>query len=233
MVDEQAGLRSNPPRELPLWTKLFSGFKVALDPKKLLLAAAGIFVMAFGWWVLSVIFYGFSGNMPEWADYVNNPTYAVGDTPQEKQTNAWLAFKEHRRRWNLSYAMFWPVPDDLNPKNSVDEKRIYYDEADAANTYEEYADILEAENRIKDQVSRLERKVRLTGGLASAKLQIVEGPEIDIKVPMDGKEAKEAKQIEQQANNGELKAGQLQIVDGKLLVNKVEVTVPKPEDLEK
>src|SRR5579871_1280402 len=46
-----------PPRERWQFINLFRTFRVALDPKKLLLAAAGIVVMAFGWWLLSVIFY--------------------------------------------------------------------------------------------------------------------------------------------------------------------------------
>ncbi len=40
------------------WTKIFSSFKVALDFKKLLLAACGILAMAAGWWLLAAIFYG-------------------------------------------------------------------------------------------------------------------------------------------------------------------------------
>src|ERR1700734_2501310 len=38
------------------WTELFRTFQVALDPKKLVLAAAGIFVMWVGWWLLAYIF---------------------------------------------------------------------------------------------------------------------------------------------------------------------------------
>lgn len=39
------------------WMNLFRCFQVALDPRKLLVAAAGILVMAFGWYVLSAMFY--------------------------------------------------------------------------------------------------------------------------------------------------------------------------------
>ena len=50
------------------WTQIFRGFSVARDPKKLLLAAAGIVVMAFGWWLLATIFYtqvaGLAGRLP-------------------------------------------------------------------------------------------------------------------------------------------------------------------------
>lgn len=45
------------PRDPWLFTHLFSTFRVAIDPRKLLLAAAGIVVMAAGWWLISVIFY--------------------------------------------------------------------------------------------------------------------------------------------------------------------------------
>ena len=45
-------------RTQPVWTELFRSFQVALDPRKLLLAAAGIFVTALGWYLLSTIFFG-------------------------------------------------------------------------------------------------------------------------------------------------------------------------------
>ena len=40
-----------------LWTEIFRSFQVAIDPRKLLVAAAGILAMAFGWWLLSAVFY--------------------------------------------------------------------------------------------------------------------------------------------------------------------------------
>jgi len=45
------------PREGWLFPHIFRTFRVALDPKKLVLAAAGIIVMALGWWLISVAFY--------------------------------------------------------------------------------------------------------------------------------------------------------------------------------
>src|SRR5215212_6125165 len=39
------------------WTELFRCFQVALDPRKLLVAGAGILAMAFGWYLLSAVFY--------------------------------------------------------------------------------------------------------------------------------------------------------------------------------
>ena len=38
------------------WTEIFRCFQIALDPRKLLVAALGILVMSFMWWLLSAIF---------------------------------------------------------------------------------------------------------------------------------------------------------------------------------
>lgn len=57
MADEKVELRDVNFRQLLPWTELFRGFQVALDPKKLLLAAAGIVFMAAGWWLFAFLFY--------------------------------------------------------------------------------------------------------------------------------------------------------------------------------
>ena len=46
------------------WLKIFTGFKLALDPKKLVLAGAGIFVMFLGWWVISWVFFNLNSTPP-------------------------------------------------------------------------------------------------------------------------------------------------------------------------
>ncbi len=56
MADGHVEAAGTPPRRPPLWTNLFRCFIVAVDPKKLAAAAAGLVVMAFGWWLLSVVF---------------------------------------------------------------------------------------------------------------------------------------------------------------------------------
>src|SRR3954451_10182059 len=57
MADDRFDSRPTPLRDSLPWTDLFRTFRVALDPKKLLLAAAGILAMALGWWVISLVFY--------------------------------------------------------------------------------------------------------------------------------------------------------------------------------
>ncbi|HEX3148699.1 MAG TPA: hypothetical protein VHR66_11480 [Gemmataceae bacterium] len=63
MAEERGGTNPAWKSQPASWTKLFGTFLVALDPFKLLVAAAGILVTALGWWLLSVIFYS-AWNVP-------------------------------------------------------------------------------------------------------------------------------------------------------------------------
>ena len=56
MVEERGAYPGGRPRTAS-WTKLFGTFLVALDPFKLLVAAAGILATAIGWWLISAVFY--------------------------------------------------------------------------------------------------------------------------------------------------------------------------------
>src|SRR5262245_54843613 len=60
-------------REGWLFPHIFRTFRVALDPKKLLLAAAGIVLMALGWWVISYVAYSMK----------SKPTLPAAPTRQE------------------------------------------------------------------------------------------------------------------------------------------------------
>ncbi len=83
-------------RQLLPWTELFRGFQVALDLNKLLLAAAGILVMAFGWWLLAVVFRnagGFDENVP--------PGWPTKYQAQADPKKGWEQFKRDRDEWNL------------------------------------------------------------------------------------------------------------------------------------
>jgi hypothetical protein len=57
MAEERAGTRDFDTRKNLSWTELLRTFLIALDPFKLVAAAAGIMIMAFGWWLLSVIYF--------------------------------------------------------------------------------------------------------------------------------------------------------------------------------
>jgi hypothetical protein len=113
------------------WTKIFTAFKVALDVKKLLLAAAGILTMAAAWWLLAVIFYNMR-SMPQWADYSAN---AKTDEAKEE---AWKEFKVARKRWNLLYELAGPPTTDPKEVKTVDA-------GDLASNWQQYEEIKKIE----------------------------------------------------------------------------------------
>lgn len=61
---------STPTRQRYLWTEIFRCFLIALDPRKLLIAAAGILAVSLGWYVLSSIFHRAAPN-PESTEYTS------------------------------------------------------------------------------------------------------------------------------------------------------------------
>ncbi|MBX9677398.1 MAG: hypothetical protein K2X38_01455 [Gemmataceae bacterium] len=76
------------------WTRLFSAFRIALDLKNLILAAAGILATAAGWYLLSVAFYT---NV--------RPTFNASETDVKKRQAAWKDAKIDRDRWNLLHRL--------------------------------------------------------------------------------------------------------------------------------
>lgn len=107
-------------QQLLPWTQLFRGFQVAFDPNKLLLAAAGILVMAFGWWLLAVIFrnIGTTEVPPDWP-----AKYRVQEDPRK----AWKEFKRDRDEWNL-----------MHETAGLGKSDAVVQVLDLANTQEEY-----------------------------------------------------------------------------------------------
>ncbi len=112
------------------WTLLFRGFQVALDWKKLLLAAGGILATAIVWYVLAVIFGG--DPRPVWpGDYEQRQSGKESSAEQDRR-RAWEEFKRHRTQWNLRY----------KAAGNPDLSQEYVDAGDIANTPEEYDRIL-------------------------------------------------------------------------------------------
>ncbi|MBX3401493.1 MAG: hypothetical protein KF873_22395 [Gemmataceae bacterium] len=113
MADGRDG-SSSTTRQRYLWTEIFRCFLVALDPRKLLVAAAGILAVSCGWYVLSAIFHRsapdekatsytdltylkaeFKGHkLPDGKDYADDDFLAEGkkkfdrDSAQWRQLNA-------------------------------------------------------------------------------------------------------------------------------------------------
>lgn len=99
MAEDQLGQRNDSSRRTP-WTKIFATFKVALDIKKLLLAAAGILVMALGWWLISEVFFLLGGTSPPQAS-----AYNLEQGSELERKERWESFRQARLRWNLRYQL--------------------------------------------------------------------------------------------------------------------------------
>ena len=92
------------------WTKLFGTFLVALDPFKLLVAAAGILTTALGWWLISVIFYS-AWTTPNIETYRQRANKMVDEYPDEKDREAY-AQSEYAKaldRWALMHELAGPT----------------------------------------------------------------------------------------------------------------------------
>jgi len=117
-------------RQVLPWTTLFQGFRVALDPNKLVLAAAGILAMALGWWVLAVIF---DQAKPKPDDYLGRLADFKGDNDDERRANAWNKFKEDRDKWYV-----------MHSAAGSPEKDTAYDAGDLADSPAQYEQLRDA-----------------------------------------------------------------------------------------
>lgn len=140
MAQEQPAPASKTP-----WTKIFTAFKVALDMKKLVLAAAGIFLTWVGWWVLGWTFYNMR-SMPKF-DYNEKEAPAVLKAE-------WDHFQARRASWNLMHEL----------AGAFDEKEpVLVDAADVATNAEEYKilfDWHDGYKRLNDPVVVTENQVQ-------------------------------------------------------------------------
>jgi hypothetical protein len=155
MAEERMEPREIDWRQWLPWTHLFRGFRIAFDYKKLLLAAAGILVMAFGWWFWSYVFMS-ARQKPEWpTDYPTDKYKPKGDFDQPTiermaNENAWRAFKRDRDSWNLFYKAAGTEP-------------VAQDAGDLARNADEYKEIREstAYKKIEDRLSNMAPEDRL------------------------------------------------------------------------
>lgn len=123
MAEERSEPREINWSQLLPWTVLFRGFRVAIDLGNLSLAAAGIIAMAFGWWVLALLFS--PGPKPDYLkDY--------------QRENGWAEFKEDYRHWDLRYETAAPA-----------DSREIVGAGDLADTSDEYKILRDLELALK------------------------------------------------------------------------------------
>jgi hypothetical protein len=116
MADDRGEPREATWKHLFPWTELFRGFQIALDLNKMLLAAAGILVMSFGWWILSLMFYAGTGPIP---------------TITASEKGDYSEVRKERQRWNL-----WHEAINLGTAEGGLPHR--YEVEDVAETQEEF-----------------------------------------------------------------------------------------------
>src|SRR5262249_133736 len=96
------------------WTKLFGTFLVALDPFKLLVAAAGILVTALGWWLISVIFYN-AWTVPTESYYEDRAKKDSSlKTEDDRAASAKAEYLKAVETWALMHELAGPT-DRSNP----------------------------------------------------------------------------------------------------------------------
>jgi hypothetical protein len=153
MAEDQTGMRKDYLKELAPWTTLFSAFKIALDPKKLILAGTGLLAVALGWFILSYFLMLLMGKKPEFTtkDYPDKTSDKA-----DKREASWQAFKRDRQKWNLAYEMAGSAPTldrTAKPAEGV------YDAADLADTLQQY-EAIEAElQRIDTELKRYDEPI--------------------------------------------------------------------------
>src|SRR5260370_2135265 len=112
MVEDKVEPRTYDGRQRPSWTELFQGFRIALDPNKLVLAAAGILVMATWWWLMAILF---NYSQPDWTSKDYTPAAFPGDDEDAKKTKAWTTFKKDRTNCDPTHK----APDNPTPPTAV------------------------------------------------------------------------------------------------------------------
>jgi hypothetical protein len=128
MADEKYDQQINYDRVFP-WTQLFRSFRIAMDPKKLILAAAGIVTMWLGWYLLSLLFF-YPRSEPRW------------DTWPDQTDAGYKDFKADRHKWNILYAA--AGTHDYRADANVGAHEVRADANDVAQTATEWKKINDA-----------------------------------------------------------------------------------------
>jgi hypothetical protein len=107
MAEDRIGTPSGESQTYWAWTELFRTFQIALDPKKLILAAAGIVTMWIGWLAISGIFYSMR-SVPTDANY--QPSYYEnrGMSPDEARKRATEDLNTALLRYQLLHDLAGP-----------------------------------------------------------------------------------------------------------------------------
>ena len=107
MAEDRIGTPSGESQTYWAWTELFRTFQIALDPKKLILAAAGIVMMWIGWLAISGIFFSMR-SMPTDANYQPSYYESRGMSPDEARKRATEDLNTALLRYQLLHDLAGP-----------------------------------------------------------------------------------------------------------------------------
>src|SRR5438477_9820872 len=100
MAEDKVEPREVTPSQRLPWISILQGFRIALDFNKLLLAAAGIVVMAFGWWLLAAIF-NYDEPDPDKGKYLQRVKNL--ETEEKREEASWKEYRADHEKWALMY----------------------------------------------------------------------------------------------------------------------------------
>jgi hypothetical protein len=133
--------RDQPPGYAPRpgysWTEIFRVFQVALDPRKLLLAAVGIVAMSFGWYVLSATFWypQPDRNAAEYSNATLQREFGDRTNPATGSPYTEADLKAEGDRRHATDVAQWEQLDDLAGKNGGRLRTMPWFEYRGSNPY--------------------------------------------------------------------------------------------------
>src|SRR6185437_6388149 len=149
MAEEKTEAREGAWRQLFPWTELFRCFKVAVDPNKLLLAAAGILIMSVGWWALAWIF------SVGWTE----PQIGASKYKKGNETEDWASFKHDCHSYCL-----------MNQTAGLNDRRSLCELADLVESRTQY---LQLDNVQKANNGQLPEEALVAAGFPAPQARVL------------------------------------------------------------
>ena len=120
MADDRAGLGGHDTLARYPWMRLLRTFLVAVDPFKLLVAAAGILVASVGWWLISILF-STAWSAPRLLDYTTISQETLAEFPEEtREENRIRLEAEGTRQYEIDRGRYLWKMSIAGPEGYVD-----------------------------------------------------------------------------------------------------------------
>jgi hypothetical protein len=118
-----------------LWTEFFRCFWIALDPRKLLVAAAGILATSFGWWLLASVTWGLA-NEPKADSAAYGKAQMIKEVGKDAAGNEFadeVYAAEGKKRFEVDVVKYTKLKDLAGPGGKL--RSLPWDESRGDNPY--------------------------------------------------------------------------------------------------